>query len=208
MADVIVGPEVIAGYNSLFRAQLSKTPKPTDKPKFDLVSLLTHESVKTPQYQALVATMIEAATARFGKLKFEEMVREGVFESPFKKDIGSKGLDPARFAVRIASSANEQYPPLVLDARRRGPDGKALPITDPREIYQGVRLIVSYAARAYGGLNTGYSPGVKLDLRNVMKIGDGDRLSGAGPDGSEFGGIVAPPPDEAAGAADMAALLG
>lgn len=204
---LIVGPEVIAGYNSLFRAQLPKTPKPTDKPKFDLVSLLTHEAVKTQEYQAMVAAMIEAATDRFGKLKFEEMVRENVFESPFKKDIGSKGFDISRFAVRIASSANEQYPPRVLDARRRGADGKPIEITDSREIYQGVRLVVSYAARAYGGLNTGYSPGVKMDLRNVIKIGDGDRLAGSGPDGSELSGVAAAPANEAASAADFASLL-
>ena len=205
---VLVGPEVTGTYCHLFKAFLRKDAKPTDKPKFEVTSLVTHDGIKTPEYQALVAAVMECGVAKWGKAKFEEMIREGVFESPFHKDIGSKSYDPNMFAVRISSSANEDYPPLVLDSRKRGADGKPLAITDNREIYSGVKLRVSYATRAYGGPGTTYKAGVKLDLRNVLKVGDGERLAGSGPDGSEFGGIAAPPSDEATGSVDMASLLG
>lgn len=206
MADVIRGPMVFAGYNSLFRPILPPKPKPTDKPKFELISLFTFEAAKTPEFAALKNAVIAVAVARFGQAKFEEMVREQRFESPFKKDIGSKGYDPKVFEYRVSSSANEDYPPLIFDARRKGPDGKFPQLTDRREIYSGVKLVVSYSARAYGGLDTGWTPGVKLDLRNVAKVGDGDRLSGGGADGSEFGDL-APDEPSAPSAEEFANLL-
>ncbi len=207
-ANLYIGPEVIGSYPELFEAKLRKDAKPDDKPKFGITSLFTHEAIQTAQYKALVAAVMECGITKWGKAKLEEMIREQVFESPFHKDIGSKGYDTAKFAVRVNSSANAAYPPRVLDARRRGADGKAMEVTDRREIYPGVRLVISYATRAYGGPGTKWTAGVALDLRNVIKIGDGDRLTQAGPDGSEFGSIAAPPPDETANAADMAALLG
>lgn len=211
MADVnlYIGPEVIGSYPTLFKAELRKDAKPEDKAKFSLTSLFTHDATKTPEYAALVAAVMACGVAKWGQAKLEEMIREQVFESPFKKDIGSKGYDVDRFAVRVSSSANEQYPPLVLDARKRGADGKPLPITDKREVYPGVKLRVSYATRAYGGPGTKYTAGISLDLRNVLKVGDGERLSQAGPDGSEFGGIAAPPPESGTmDSASMASLLG
>lgn len=211
MTDVnlYIGPEVVAVYCDLFKPVLRKSPKPTDKPKFNITSLVTHDGVKTTEYQQLVAAVMACGVTKWGQAKFEEMLREGVFDSPFHKDIGSKGYDTALFAVRIASSANAEYPPRVLDARVRTADGKPSLVTDEREFYHGVRVRVSFATRAYGGPGTDYKAGVKLDLRNVIKMGDGPRIVlASGTDGSEFGGIAAPPPDTAAEASNMAALLG
>jgi hypothetical protein len=205
---VLLSPEVIGSYPNLYKAVLRKDAKPEDKPKFSITTLFTHDAIKTPEYQAIVAAVMECGIAKWGKPKLEEMIREGVFESPFHKDIGSKGYDTAVFAVRVSSSANEQYPPLVLDARKRGADGKPLSITDSREIYAGVKLRVSYATRAYGGPGTKWTAGIALDLRNVLKVGDGERLAAAGPDGSEFGGIVPPPESGTMDSASMASLLG
>ena len=83
--------------------------------------------------------------------------------------------------VMEAVPTSEDHPPTVLDVRRRVDNGKGgtkpAPITDKREMYSGVKARVSYTFRAYGGLNTGFTPGVAMDLRNVLKVGDGPELT-------------------------------
>lgn len=208
MTEIILGPEAVASYPNLFKATLRKDAKPEDKPKFSITTLFTHDAIKTPQYGNLVAGVLACGIEKWGKAKFEEMMREQTFDSPFLKDIASKGYDPALFAVRITSAANQEYPPNVLDNRKRDAAGKRVTITDPREIYPGVRVMVSYAPRAFGGPGTKWKAGIKLDLRNVLKMGDGERLTQAGPDGSEFADVEASPEAPAIDSAGMAALLG
>jgi ssDNA-binding protein len=213
MADrkLIIGPEVIASYPHVFTPYLRKGADPGTKPMFSIVSLFTHAALLTPEYKALVDGVTECGIATWGKAKFEEMLREGTLgdRTPFKKDISSKGYDPARFAVRVESSQLPDKVVHVLDNRIRTSEGKPSPIVDQREIYPGVIFRGSYSPRAYGGPGTSYKAGLSLDLRNVLKMGDGERLVAAGPNGDEFGGIAAPPAsDGAIDSASLASLLG
>lgn len=207
----LIGPEVILDWtDGLTTPALHKKAKATDKPMFSVTSLVTHEKMKSKEMAAIQAGIDEAATARFGRESYAEMIEERRFESPLHRDIGSKGYDKKVFAVRISSKSGQDHPPLLLDARNRVSDGKGGtkpgPVTDKREWYSGVKARVSYTFRAYGGLNTGYDPGVALDLRNVCKIGDGPRLT-RNANADEMDGVDALPEDPADAANDMASLL-
>ena len=175
----LIGPECILSYPTLFVPAIRKNPKPTDKPKFSVTTLYTHAAILTPEFAALKAAVLECAVAAFGAAEVKTMIAEGVFESPFRKDIQTKGYDPAIYAVRCNHSSGADHPPAVV-----GRSG--LPITDKREVYPGVRARVSFSPRAYGGLNTGNKPGVILELRNVQNLGDGPRLAGGVGTGAEF----------------------
>lgn len=182
MADApksLITPEVTLSYPHLFEPVLRKDAKPGDKLKFSTTSLFTHEAVATPEFAAIKQAVQECAIAAYGLDVFKDMIAEGTFVSPFHKDIKTKGYDPVVFAVRINSTSGEGYPPAVVSR-----SGK--PITDKREIYPGVKARVSLSCRAYGGPGTKYKPGVMLDLRNVQKLGDGERLAGGAGTGDEF----------------------
>lgn len=196
-------PECTASYPSLFAARLRKNASPGDKPRFSLTCLFTAEAVKSAEYKSMQAAVIEAAKAAWGG-KAESMLREGVVDLPFKKDIESAGF-PAEYAAYIRCSASEENPPAVVSRSLK-------PITDKREIYPGCKVRVSLGVYAYGGPGTQYKPGVRFGLRNVQKIADGPRIDGRANAQDEFeaqpeedGDLNSLTGQEAAG--DMAGLL-
>jgi hypothetical protein len=200
----LITPPVILSHPHLFRPQLHKLAKPGDKPKYSVASLFTHAALETEEYRALVAAMRECGNDFWGAAMFKTLVDEGSFQSPFRRDLSAKKYDSALFARFITSESGEDHPPVVL-----GTDHQ--PITDPRAIYPGVVARVSVSPRAFGGPGTSWKPGIKLDLRNVLKVADGPRLTGDGSDGSEFGPRpAAAPAGGGAGidAATAAAMLG
>lgn len=192
----VLTPEGVASHPHLFETQTRKT-KPGDrpaKPMFSMVTLFTREAMDSPLGAALKKAVQDAAIARFGKEAFATMLEEDSFASPFRRDLTSKGYDPKRFICYISSASGADYPPAVVANEIDPGTGKRRAIKDKREVYPGARVHVSVSARAYGGLNTGYKPGVMLDLRNVCKVGDGERLAGgsSNPDEDFGAGIAAP----------------
>lgn len=188
--DVLIMPVSTGSYTAtLWKAEPRKKAKPGDKnpPMFSVAHLYTAEAMETPEWKVVSAAVTAAAVARFGADKLKTMIEEGKFESPFKRDIKSKGY-PETFIRYVTSKSNEEHPPAIV----KFVNGKRVMVTDKAEIYPGVQLKVSVAVRAYGGLDTGWDPGVSLDLRNVCKVGDGPRLAGGSGDGSEFGGEAGP----------------
>lgn len=71
---------------------------------------------------------------------------------------------------RISVSANENYPPGIVDAQRQ-------PILDQTELYSGCYVRVSMVAYPYKYAN---KKGVSFGLRNVQKLADGEPLGGGG----------------------------
>ena len=179
----MLSPEATLSYPNLFTPRLRKGAKPADKPKYGSALLFTEAATKTPEYKAMKDAVIAAAKERWGEAH-ATMLKEGVIDLPFKKDIGSQGY-PDSFFVYINAESSHENPPAVV-SRRKGPDGKPLAITDKREIYAGAVVRVSLGVYAYGGKGTDYKPGIRFGLRNVQKIGDGPRLDGRSNASDEF----------------------
>lgn len=210
MSDLLLTPRIVLSYPVLFEAKLRRDAKPDDKPKFSVTALFEHAALETPEYKAMVAAMARACEAQWTKPTFDRYVAEGVFKNPFRRDIESKGYDPARFARFISCSSGAEYPPIVLGGRRDAA-GKRLPITDRSEIYPGAFAVLSVVPRPYGGAGTKWAPGCMFDLRNVLKVGDGDRLVvGSNATGDEFGAVETDAPAVSGGvsAEEFAAALG
>ncbi len=203
MPDLILTPRVVLSYPVLFEAKLRRDAKPDDRPKFSTIALFDHAALDSAEYKAMVAAMAAACADQWTKPVFDRYIAEGTFKNPFRRDIESKGYDAKRFARFISCSSGADYPPLVLGGAR-GADGKRLPIRDRAEIYPGVVAVLSVVPRPYGGAGTKFAPGCMFDLRNVLKVADGERLAvGSTATGDEFGDVATDTP--AAGGAGITA---
>lgn len=186
MSDLFNTPEVIISYPKLFEATLRKNPNPKDKPKFSAGFLFTQAACDDPLTKAIILAVHACAVAKFGLASFKVMLDEGKFQNPFKRDVSSKGY-PAHVVRYINCESGADYPPGVFMRDIDPTTKRPKLLTDRREIYPGALVRVSVTLRAYGGAGTGYDPGVKLDLCNVQKLRDGERLVGGGSsDGTEF----------------------
>lgn len=179
-------PEVIINHPNLFVAKLRRNPEPKDKPNFNCMFMFDADAYNHPLTLAIREAATTAAIAKFGKAAFDMMVAEDKFESPFKKDVGSKKL-PEGIVRYITCSSGESYPPGVFMRDIDPATKRPKLVTDKREIYSGAFVRGSVTIRAYGGGSTGWKAGVKLDLVNVQKLRDGTRItSGGAGDGGEF----------------------
>lgn len=202
----LISPAVILSYPHLFKAVARKKVEPgkPNPPKYSASFLFTQEAMDSPETKAIMAAIEAAGVEKWGKTQFETMVKEGSFESPFKRDISAKGY-PAHVVRYISSDSGEDYPPAVV-TRFVDPETKKLAVAKPAEMYAGAIVRVSLSVRAYGGPGTGFKAGVKLDLRNVQKLADGERIAGggAGDPSDDFGaGEAAQPATEEASLAGM-----
>lgn len=170
--------------SSLFEARLSKTPKPSDKPKYFARIGYTAEAQQSAEFKALQAAVVAAAREKWGQAKADAMLKEGSIRLPFRKEIAANGY-PEHLAVFIGGSS--LIAPGVLSRFNDPATGKRRAITTAAEIYPGCSVVVSWSVRAYGGPGTGYDAGVALDLRNVLKWADGERLAREGDATSDFG---------------------
>ena len=197
-STALLTPEGVAAWPSLFTAKLPKNPKPKDRPMFSTAILFEESATKTSEWAALVAAVVAAGTAKWGREKFEAMLREESVDLPFLKNVTTKGYPPNFFRF-INISSGEQYPPAVV-----GRDG--IPLKDTRAIISGTRIRASVSVRAYGGPGTEYKAGIKLDMRNIQKLGEGTPLplGGASDPKKDFGDplppINEPPPAAMPGA--------
>jgi hypothetical protein len=184
----IITPEVTLSYPKLLKPSLGPKPKPGDKSMFSVMLLFTHEAIKSPEFQAIKDAAVAKAREAWGS-KADELIRTGQRKMPFRKDVEAMGHDPKTFACFMNVRAGEDYPPQVVTR-----SGKV--ITDPREIYPGVRARVSLSVFSY---DTNGNRGVSFGLNNVQKLGDGPRIDGRRSAADEFPVL----PDEPA--ADMPA---
>ena len=192
----LITPFVTISYPNLFVARARKD-NPTGPKKFSASFLFTQAAFDDPITSAIRQACSGVAVEKWGKATYERMLAEETFVSPFRKDCMSKGY-PEQFVRYISSSSGEGYPPAVVDRA-----GK--PITDQGALYAGCVVRVSLSPRAYGGPGTPYKPGIMLDLRNVQKVDDGERLAGGGSNtgGTEFDALTpAPVADALAGMLD------
>jgi hypothetical protein len=193
---------------SIFKAQVSPKAKPDASgkmpdPSFYARLLFTHDALDTAEWKALLAGLETAGKARFGD-KFAKMQKGGILGSPIKQDIENQGYDPDTYAAYLHFHAYPDAPPQVKDIT-----GRLFNANEAGFLYAGAQLRVSYYCTAYGGLDTGYKPGMNVKLCHVLKVGDGPRLSARGATADEdFGGIEGYGSGAATGGEDINALLG
>lgn len=164
MADLkVVTGDVRLSYVNLVTP---RSPQEGAPPKYSCVLLIpksdkaTIAKIRAAQQQAL-----EDGKAKFGgkvPAKWTDTLHDGDTEADLERNPEYAGM------WYISTSANEQYPPNVVDR-------KLQKILDPSEIYSGMWARVSMVAFAF---NTQGNKGVSFGLRNVMKVRDDEPFGG------------------------------
>lgn len=192
MASLIT-PEGVLSYPKLFKAELPFNAKPGDLPAYSTTILFTKGASESAEFQAIQAAVLACAREKWGA-RADAMIREKSVHLPFRTDVESKGY-PSDYVVFLSAKAPEggsRPKPQIV-----GRNGK--PLTDTKEIYPGVRARLSLGVYAY---DRNGNKGVAFGLRNVQKMGDGDRLDTYTTPEQDFG----KPVDEPAGEFDFLGL--
>jgi hypothetical protein len=182
----LITPVGVLSYPKLFKPELPYNPKPSDVPVYSTAILFTKEATESFEWGALQAAVVECAKEKWGA-RAEAMLRDKSIRVPFRTDLESKGY-PSEYVVFLNAKANansNRPAPQIV-----GPDKRLL--TDQKEIYPGVRARLSLGVYPYD--NSG-NKGISFGLRNVQKVGDGDRLDTYSSPEQDFG----KPVDEPAG---------
>lgn len=159
MAEKIqmVTPKFRVAFASLF------TPKDRNgKEKYE-ITMLFDESPKE-----LKAKAIEVLTEAFGAEKIEKFKKREKVSIPFK-DGNTKDLDNYPFFEdTVVAPASSQFQPGLIDGKRQ-------PILDQEDFYNGcyARAQVSFYTWEFQG-----KIGVSMNLLNVQKMAEGERLGG------------------------------
>jgi hypothetical protein len=155
-----------------------------DTPKYSGALVFTKEHQATPEGQACLKALqdaaIAAATDKFGAtwklpsgtvISIADAIREGALSSPFRKDAVLKGYPEGSIFLNVRS-ANQ---PGTVYANA-GPDGKPAKVPQEKIVevfYAGAQVRASLSAFGY---NHGVKKGVSFGLNNIQKIGEGERL--------------------------------
>ena len=102
--------------------------------------------------------------------KTVELIKSGKVKLPFRTDVEDKGYQEGS----VFFNAKSKTAPGIV-SKYAGSDGKPAKITNPDEIYAGVKARASVRFYAY---DTNGNRGVAVALGNVQKTGEGQRLDG------------------------------
>ncbi len=173
----LITPEAILNWPAIFEPKMA--PGATEA-KYSCVLIFPEGT----DLSALKAAAMEAFREKWGD-KTKGLLEAGRLKSPFRTDAEEKGY-PAGSTFLTATS---KTPPGVVD-RFAGADGKPKAITDPVELYSGCKVRASISFYAY---DTNGNRGVAVGLRNLQKLGEGQRLDGRKKAEDEFDALEAPP---------------
>lgn len=156
--EKIITPEFIASYPVLFE------PKADDRGElFYSVALVFPAGT---DLEALKADAMAVGKAKWGA----KYVPGPSFHFPFRTDAEAKGYPEGS---TFFSAKTKSKPGIV--SRYAGPDGKPQVITDPEAIYPGVILRASIRFYAF---ESDKKKGVGVQLNNLQKVRDGERMDG------------------------------
>lgn len=177
---------VILSYPKIFTPMLPHKPKPDDKRSYSTDCLLTKDELNSPEIKAIIAAAKALIHEAWGPGEMSWIAdyltvvcKSGKKKLPIRKDITGRNYPDgivAFFGARSMENPNFP-PPQVITA-------SGLRVTDPREIYPGVRARVSLDPYLR---KVDENQGVSFGLGNIQKIGDGPRIGagGAGGEASE-----------------------
>ena len=174
MADLkVVTGEVRLSYCNLLTPRSAPPSTPGGQPgapKYSCVLLIPKNTADGKRTRAAIVAAqkqaLEDGKAKFGGKvppKWTDTLHDGDTEADLERNPEYAGM------WYISTSANEQYPPNVVDRSLNE-------ILDPSEIYSGMWARVSMVAFAF---NTQGNKGVSFGLRNVQKTRDDEPFGGA-----------------------------
>lgn len=189
-----ISPKARANWVFLLKAQPGKKRDDgtMSEPKFSITLLFD----KDADFVHAKKLATDALAERFGD-RMKEPAFVAKLRKPFRdqgEKVDEKGALPEGYVAGcIFITATSKNRPGVVDAA--GAD-----ILEEKDIYSGCFVRASLNAYAYGGLTTGFTPGVAFGLQNVQKLADGDPLGGRSRPQDDFE-PVAPSEATASGAA-------
>lgn len=158
----IITPEAILSYPNLFEPKAG----PQGGEPFYSVAMVFPEGTDLTE---LKKAAIAAAKEKWGE-KTADLIKNGKVKLPFRTDVEDKGYpDGSTFF-----NAKSKTAPGIV-SKYAGPDGKPAKITNPDEIYAGVKARASIRFYTY---DTNGNRGVAVALGNVQKLADGVRMDG------------------------------
>jgi len=229
MATALHTPKLLLMYPTVFTPRMGKDAKPGDKPKYSCTGLILPKDRMAADDQARLAAIKKAcfdlACEKIGRDKAVALLRDRKLKLGFRDDIVSKGY-PEDFVEWIQPWTFN--PPGVVGPYKDPSTGKAVRITDPKDLFSGCWGRMSVVPFYYDREG---NKGVGMFLNNIMKTLPPEgfsetRLAGQRSAEDDFEGtedLALPPeaslsdvPTAAAGssiaggdsAAELAALLG
>ena len=205
MSESLTTPKFRLSYPHLFTP---RAIKPGDPAKFQMTALFD-ENPEVPKGSCTINDLKKAALAaaleKWGDTEAtRKKIKSGAIKMPFivpTEEQIEEGKYPEGTVLVLRCNSPEKSPPGVVD-RFRGPDGKAVPITDADVIYAGCYARASVRAFAYDRPD---AKGVTFALNNVQKLGEGERFDGRRKAADEFEALDDTPPVDG-GAADAMGL--
>lgn len=175
----VITPEATISYPHVFEPQL---PPGASEPVYSC-ALVFSDDVDVSE---LKTAAMAVAKEKWGD-KFKDMVKSGKIRLPFRTDGEEKGYPAGSMFMNVKSKLQPQ-----IVSKFAGPDGKAMPITDPKEIYPGAKVKASLRAYAYA---VNGNNGVSFALGNLQKVDDGPRMDGRLSASDEFSAEPRPTAD-------------
>jgi hypothetical protein len=131
----------------------------------------------TPEHHAALAKVEalaeEAGREKFGA-KFDSLRKSPNFKWPVRRDVDKYADVEPKVIAFINARAYKTAPGVV--SIYPGPDGKPLPITDPKLVYPGCYLRASLGAFGTPATKDQPSNSVSIALRNCQKVKDAPRI--------------------------------
>ena len=178
--DKVITPTFRVSFPSVFDA---KAAPGSDKEKYSVVMLFKNNEDLTVLKDLAKRTIAEKWGGKTPKN----------LGTPFKD---GNGKDYEGYKDTIYLTASSQFPPGVIDEQKQ-------PIIDRKAFYAGCYAIAS--VNCYGWEYMGKS-GVSFGLQNIMKMSDGDSLSGGATAEQDFGSIPLPEVGSAPTGGDVSVL--
>lgn len=158
----LITPEAILSYPNVFEP---KSGPQGGEPFYSCAVVFPEGTDLTEMKRAAIAV----AEEKWG-VKAKDLIKAGKVKLPFRTDVEEKGYpDGSTFF-----NAKSKTAPGIV-SKYAGPDGKPAKITDPEEIYPGVKARLSVRFYAY---DTNGNRGVAVALGNIQKLADGPRMDG------------------------------
>ena len=154
-------------FPSLFQPSKPRNAKPEQEAKYSCAMLFA----KGENLDKLKKAAADAAREKWGDNIPKEL------KTPFR-DQGAKEYDGYEDGAIFITATSKQRPGIV--------NQRVEPIIDESEMYPGCYCQATVRAFAYGGGQTGFSPGIAFGLQNIQKVKDGDSLAGRSKPEDEF----------------------
>jgi len=159
-----------------FPALFEKRSFQDQKPKYSLDAIFDRNT----DFSKFISAIKEVGIERFGDNipsrfsndngKFKDTFFNFVLKNGDEK-INIDGVAYEGYPGKVYMKFSSINPVGIVDAERN-------PIIDPEEIYGGCIGRAQVRARAYGGGNSGFKPGVVFDIIHFQKLSDGDAFGG------------------------------